>query len=88
MAWTIELSDRAERQLDKLDKPMAKRITRFLRERVLPIENPRALGESLSGNLDVFWKYRVGSYWIICELQDDTLIVSVVKIGHRREVYH
>ena len=88
MAWTIELSDRAERQLGKLDKPIAKRITRFLRERVAPLENPRDLGESLTGNLDAYWKYRVGAFRIICELQDKRLVVSVVKVGHRKEVYH
>ncbi len=88
MAWTIKLSDRAEKQLSKLDKTAAKRITRFLRERVLPLGNPRALGESLSGSLDTYWKYRVGSYRILCELQDELLTISVVKIGHRKERYH
>lgn len=87
MAWRIELSDTAAKQLGKLDKVEAKRITAFLRQRLAELDNPRSLGKALTGPLGGLWRYRVGDHRIICELQDDVLYVLVVKIGNRREVY-
>lgn len=67
---------------------MARRLTAFLRERVAPLENPRSLGEALTGShLGQFWRYRVGDYRIVCDIQDRQVVVLVLKIGHRREVY-
>jgi mRNA interferase RelE/StbE len=74
--------------LAKLDKPIAKRITKFLRERVIGLDDPRSIGEALKGSqLGDFWKYRVGDYRIITEIQDKKLRVFVVKVGNRRDVY-
>ena len=88
MAWTTKLTDNAERQLSKLGKPVAKRITRYLRERLLTLPDPRLIGEALVGNLQGYWKYRVGDYRLICELRDTELLILVVEVGHRKEVYH
>ena len=88
MVWAIEVSEQARKQLMKLDKPVAKRITSFLRERVAQLDDPRNIGEALKGStLGEFWKYRVGDYRLICEIQDGKLNILVVKIGNRREVY-
>ena len=88
MTWAIELSEPSIKQLSKLDKPVAKRIMAFLRERVASLEDPRSIGEALKGSeLGEFWKYRVGDYRLICEIQDGALKVLVVKLGNRREVY-
>jgi mRNA interferase RelE/StbE len=88
MAWTIEFDDRASKDLDHLDPSVAKRVARFLIERVGALDNPRSLGEALHGSrLGDFWKYRVGDYRAICRLEDSKLVVFVVQIGHRREVY-
>ena len=87
MAWRIELTDSAKKQLGKLDKAMAKRITAFLRERLAPLDDPRSLGKALTGPLGTYWRYRVGDFRIICDIQDDALRVLVVRIGNRREVY-
>ena len=88
LAWTIEFEEAAKKDLAKLDKGIAKRITSFLRERVLPLDNPRAIGEALKGpKLGEFWKYRVGDYRIICAIEDGRLCVLVVRIGNRREIY-
>lgn len=87
MAWRIELSDTAAKQLGKLDKVDAKRITAFLRQRLAGLDNPRSLGKALSGPLGDLWRYRVGDHRIICDIQDNVLCVLVVKIGNRREVY-
>ena len=88
MAWKIELSAQATRELDKLDPPQLKRILKFLNERLAPIENPRSIGQALRGSeLGEFWKYRVGDYRLICKIEDDRVLILVLRIGHRREVY-
>jgi mRNA interferase RelE/StbE len=87
MAWNLELSSRAQQQLDKLDKADARRIAKFLYERVGRLNDPRQIGEPLQGTLIGLWRYRVGDYRIICTLEHDRLVVLVLRIGHRREVY-
>lgn len=88
MAWRIEFDDKAKKELAALDKPVARRILRFLRERVGSQEDPRALGQALKGStLGTFWKYRVGDFRIIASIEDDVLRILVVRVGHRREVY-
>jgi mRNA interferase RelE/StbE len=88
MAWKIELSPAAVRELEKLDKQHARRILKFLHERVAKLDNPRSVGQALRGSeLGEFWKYRVGPFRIICKLVDERLIVVVVRIGDRNEVY-
>jgi mRNA interferase RelE/StbE len=87
LAWKIELSETASKQLTKLDKDEAKKITKFLRQRLAVIENPRSTGKALTGPLGGLWRYRVGDYRLICEIQDSVLCILVVKIGNRREVY-
>jgi len=87
MAWKIDLSSSALKQLRKLDKPVANRILKFLRGRIEKLDDPRKIGERLQGPLGDFWKYRVGDYRVICSLQDEKLVVWVVRIGHRSEVY-
>ncbi|HZP24635.1 MAG TPA: type II toxin-antitoxin system RelE/ParE family toxin [Terriglobales bacterium] len=87
MAWTIELISTAIRQLAKLDKAVARRIRRFLQQRIAPIENPRILGQKLHGKtLGEFWKYRVGDYRIVAKIEDDRLVVLVIQIGYRSEI--
>jgi mRNA interferase RelE/StbE len=87
LAWRIALSDTAEKQLRHLGTSEARRILAFLRERVGQ-NDPRALGKPLVGkSLRGLWRYRVGDYRLVCEVQDERLVVLVVTIGHRREVY-
>lgn len=88
MAWNVEVSEEAGRQLDRLDAQMARRIVKFLYERVAKLDNPRSIGEALHGpKFGEFWKYRVGDYRILARIEDNVLRVLVVKVGHRREVY-
>ena len=87
MAWNLEISPRAQQQLDKLDKITARRISKFLYERVGRLKDPRQIGEPLQGTLSGFWRYRVGDYRIICTFEHERLVVLVLRIGHRREVY-
>ncbi len=86
MAWRIELSGKAAKALEKLDRDDAQRILVFLRERLAKEANPRRLGKPLQGTLE-FWRYRVGDYRLLCTIEDERITVVVLRIGHRREVY-
>lgn len=88
MAWRIEFEGAALKELAKLDKQVARRILTFLRERVAVLDDPRSVGEALKGSkLGEFWKYRVGDYRIIANIEDGVMRVLVLKVGNRREVY-
>ena len=88
MAWIIELERAAEKELDKIDSQVAKRILCFLFERLAPADDPRSYGEALKGShFENLWKYRVGDYRLICRIEDRRVKVIVLKIGNRREVY-
>ncbi len=88
MAWKVDFSAGAEKSLKRLETQEAKRILSFLHQRVALAENPRLIGQALKGSeLGQFWKYRVGDYRVIADLQDEKVTVLVVRIGNRREVY-
>jgi mRNA interferase RelE/StbE len=92
VAHNVELSESADRELGKLDVQQdvqqARRILKFLHQRVAKLDDPRSLGEALHGSrLGEFWKYRVGDYRLICKIEDDRLVVLVLRVGHRKEIY-
>ncbi len=87
MAWTVEIKSTAEKQLRKLDRPIQKRLLDWLDERINGCKDPRHFGEPLRGDLTGLWRYRVGDFRIICEIQDQQLIVLALAIGHRRKIY-
>ncbi|RWX77114.1 type II toxin-antitoxin system RelE/ParE family toxin [Neorhizobium lilium] len=88
MAWIIEYTNSVQKAAQKLDPVIRKRVRQFLEERVAEHENPRELGVALKGHaLGAYWRYKVGDYRIICDIQDQRLIVLVIEIGHRREIY-
>lgn len=88
MAYSIEFDPDALKDLKKLDRPIQQRLVGFLRQRIAQLDNPRELGEALSGaKLGNYWKYRVGDWRIICDIQDNRIVVRVLRIGNRREVY-
>ena len=87
MAWKIELTELAVKQLKKMGRSETKRITEYLRKRIEPLEDPRLLGKALKGELSNLWRYRVGDYRLICELKEKELIVLVVRVGHRKGIY-
>jgi len=88
MAWRIDFDPLAEKELWKLGREPARRILKFLSERVARLDDPRSIGEALKGSkLGEFWKYRVGDYRIIADIQDGFLCILVVRIGNRRDVY-
>jgi mRNA interferase RelE/StbE len=87
LAWAIEYAASATAQLRKLDKPVARRILDFMDERIAPLQDPRSTGKALTGPLGGFWRYPVGDCRVICDIQDGALVVLVVQVGNRREVY-
>ena len=87
MGWTIEYSPEAIRQLNNLDKTIRQRVFMYLDNHIQGCKNPRYFGEPLVTNLAGLWRYRVGDYRIICRIQDEIVVVLVLTVGHRREIY-
>ena len=87
MAYSVELSAEVDRELDKLDAQHSRRILKFLHA-TAKLDDPRSIGEALHGSrLGEFWKYRVGDYRLICKIEDGRLVVLVLRIGDRKEIY-
>ncbi len=86
-SWTVEFDDRARRELRKLDLKIQHDILRYLRDRITGTADPRQFGKPLRMNLAGLWRYRVGDYRLICRIEEHRLVVLVLKVGHRREVY-
>lgn len=84
--WTFIFNERADRQFSKLDKTIQKKILNYL-EALVIIPNPLTKGKALRENLKTFWRYRVGDYRILCHFEQSTLVIVVVKIAHRSDVY-
>lgn len=88
MAWTINYTELADRQLRKLDKQIARRVVAYMDDRVAPLVDPRSNGKALTGSIfGSYWRYRVGDFRIICDIQDGELCVLVIEVGSRKDVY-
>jgi mRNA interferase RelE/StbE len=88
LAWQIEFDESARKELAKLDRQVARRLIDFLKNRVLNLRDPRSVGQALRGStLGEFWKYRVGDFRIIASIQDDRMIVLVLRVGNRSDIY-
>lgn len=86
MAWRIEIDKDVQRSMKKLDKQVAKRIVAKLRE-ISQLEDPRSTGKALVGNMAGLWRYRVGDYRIVCDIEDGVLLILVIDVAHRSEIY-
>ncbi len=86
MAWTLEVSDQARKQLRKIGIKQADRITRVLTE-IAQLDNPRQRGHALVGGYADHWRYRIGDYRVIVRIEDGRMVIIVIAIGHRREIY-
>jgi mRNA interferase RelE/StbE len=88
MAYRVEVSTDANKQLEKLDRPTRERMIRFILDRLSKLDDPRSIGEALKGTrFGEFWRYRVGDYRLVCRIEDDRLVILVLQIGNWREVY-
>ena len=88
MAYEIEFDPGALKDLKRLDRSVQRRLLEFLRTRVANLDDPRQIGGPLAGpRIGVYWKYRVGDWRIICDIQDQKIVIRVLRIGHRGAVY-
>ena len=87
MAYKVEISRNASRQLDKLDRPIAVMILKWLKKNVDGTEEPRSHWKALQGDLSGYWRYRVGDYRIICTIDDSRVVVQAIEIGKCDIVY-
>ena len=87
MAWRVEFSPAADKAFGKLDRQQQRRIQKFIDTRLQTGGNPRGLGEGYTGPLKGFWKYRIGDYRLVCDIQQQTKTILVIAIGDRKEVY-
>lgn len=88
MGYRVDFDPEALKELKKLDRPVQQRLVGFLRTRVATLANPRDIGEALVGaRLGKYWKYRVGDWRIICDIEDTRIVVRVLRVCNRREVY-
>ena len=87
MSYNVVLTDKAKKQLKKLDKPTSALIISWLRKNIEGCDNPRQHGKALVANHSGKWRYRIGDYRLICAIDDGKVIILVLEIGHRKEVY-
>lgn len=87
LTWTVEWDDRARKEFRKLDKQLQKNILKYLRERIAVDADPRRFGKPLSYDKHGLWRYRIQNARIVCRIEDDQLIVLIVKVGYRKEIY-
>ena len=87
VAWTVEFDDRARCELRKLAPETQNSILAYMRKRVAGSANPRQFGKPLRMKLAGLWRYRVGDYRLICRFEENQLVVFVIRVGHRRDVY-
>ncbi|MHA7178399.1 type II toxin-antitoxin system RelE family toxin [Arthrobacter sp. Sr24] len=83
--YSIRFTPQAQKAVRKLDPVVGKRIRRFLEERLAVAENPRSMGKKLVN--EDFWRYRVGDYRILVTIDDEQILVLLVDVAHRRDVY-
>ena len=87
MKYRVEYTRTAVKQLKKLDRKIAAFIISFIEEKLIDCVNPRLYGKSLQGNLRDIWRYRVGDYRILARIDDDIVLITVVEVGHRKDIY-
>lgn len=87
MTWTIKFIPKIKKELRRLDKKDSKALLDFLEFEVLSLDDPRTLAIPLKKNLKEFWKFRVGQYRVIADIQDDELIILVIRVANRKDVY-
>ena len=87
MGWRIKISRTAEKQITRLNRNTQRLILRFLRDRIANAENPRQWGKPLHGEKQGLWRYRVGDYRLICDIQDEKITILILAVGHRKDVY-
>lgn len=87
MSWVYRFDQRALKEFKKLDRQVQIQILGYLDERVAGNGDPRRFGKGLKADLAGLWRYRVGDYRVLCQIKDGELLVLVIDVGHRRNIY-
>ena len=87
MKYQVVYTRTAVKQLKKMDRKIAALIISFIEDKLLDCENPRAYGKALQGDLSNIWRYRIGDYRVLAKIQDQVLLITVVEVGHRKNIY-
>ena len=87
MAWTVEFHPDAAKELKKLDRAVAARIIRTLETRIAALDDPRSLGAPLKGEHEGYWRWRIGDYRVVARIEDERIVILVVRVAHRQEAY-
>ena len=85
--YTFSFEEQAQKRFNKLDHPTKQRLRKFINDNLVDTDNPRAKGKQLGGPLSPYWRYRIGKYRLVVEIEDDRLTVVAVKVGHRSNIY-
>lgn len=85
--YNVELSERFKKEFRKLDKYTQKIIRSWINKNLVECKNPRQYGKGLTANRKGQWRYRIGDYRLICEIEDENMIILALTIGHRRSIY-
>jgi len=88
LAWNVDFTDTAKKQLRKLDRQWQSRILDYLEDEIAILDDPKSRGKALVGDKKGLWRYRVGNYRIICDISDEDFVILAVTIGHRKNIYH
>lgn len=88
MSWTISYARSALKEAKKIDAQAKRKIQAYLHERITQLDNPRQLGKPLKGEFSELWRYRVGGYRIICDIKDQELVILVLRMANRKDVYN
>lgn len=85
--YSVIISPAAEKTIAKLDKPIRQRIQKYVNEKLEGCENPRKYGSALEGDLRTFWRYRVGNYRLVAEIKEEEIIILIVGVDKRNDIY-
>lgn len=87
MTYKLLITDDVSKKIKKMDKHLALMLTREMKAKLDGLENPRSIGKALVGQYKGLWRYRIGTYRVICDIRDDELIVLTIDVGHRKNIY-
>lgn len=87
MRYSVVFSDRVRKQLKKIDPYSASRIVNWIGKNLVDTDDPRRFGKSLTGNRANEWRYRIGQYRLLCEINDNKMIIHAIAVGHRKSIY-
>ncbi len=87
MAWTVKFDEDAAKEFAKLDRETQRKIQRYIVQRIEPADDPRVFAKPLRYEQYGFWRFRIGDIRLICQILDERLVVLILRVGHRREIY-